>query len=83
MTEAEAQALGRALFGQRARRFLRVEGTAEGDPAIRVGATVEIAGVNPFFANTYTVTEATHRFDQESGYLTDFLAEGAFLGGPS
>lgn len=81
MTEAEARALGRALFGQRARRFLRVEGTAEGNPAIRIGTVVEISGVNPFFANAYTVTEATHRFDQESGYLTDFLAEGAFLGG--
>lgn len=83
MTAGEAEALGRALYGQRARRFLRVEGTAEGNPAIRVGTVVEISGVNPFFANAYTVTEATHRFDQDSGYVTEFLAEGAFLGGPS
>jgi hypothetical protein len=28
------------------------------------------------------VTEATHRFDQASGYVTEFQAEGAFLGEP-
>ena len=70
----------RALYGQRARRFVRVDAVAQGNAAIRVGSHVTIAGVNPFFENTYVVVEAIHRFDLESGYLTDFIAEGAFLG---
>ena len=59
---------------------MRVDATAQGDPSLRVGTHVTIAGVNPFFENTYCVTEATHRFDLERGYQTEFLAEGAYLG---
>lgn len=80
LTDAEADKIARALYGQRARRFVRVDAAAQGNAAIRVGSHVAIAGVNPFFANTYVVTEATHRFDLANGYLTEFLAEGAFLG---
>jgi phage protein D len=80
MTESEAAAVARAYFGRRARRFVRVDGTAQGNPELRVGTKATITGVNPFFANDYTVVEATHRFDQETGYLTDFIAEGAHLG---
>lgn len=80
-TDAEGDQVARALYGQRGRRFLRVDAEAQGNAAIRVGSHVAITGVNPFFENTYVVVEATHRFDLESGYLTDFIAEGAFLGG--
>lgn len=80
LTEAEARQVAEALYARRARRFVRVDGTAQGHPSLRVGSHVAIAGVNPFFENTYCVTEATHRFDLERGYLTDFLAEGAYLG---
>ena len=69
-----------AAFGQRARRFVRADGTAQGNGAIRVGSWLDITGVNPFFVNTYNVIEATHRFDLASGYLTDFVAECAYLG---
>ncbi len=83
MTQGEADQLARALFGRRARRFVQVDATAQGDPRIRVGAWVTLAGLNPFFCNQYVVTEAHHRFDLAGGYLTDFLAEGAFLGEPA
>ncbi|WP_372617563.1 phage late control D family protein [Falsiroseomonas sp.] len=83
MTQQEAQTLAEAEYGRRARRFVRVDATASGDPAIRVGTQVTISGVNPFFENDYTVVEATHRFDQATGYLTDFMAEGAYLGVPA
>jgi phage protein D len=82
MTQDEAQALAEAEYGRRARRFLRVDATAGGDPAIRVGTQVTISGVNPFFENDYTVVEATHRFDLATGYQTDFIAEGAYLAVP-
>lgn len=80
LTQTEADKLARALAGQRARCFVRVDASAQGDPTIRVGTHVTIAGVNPFFANTYVVTGATHRFDLRNGYQTDFLAECAYLG---
>ncbi|MGF6743916.1 phage late control D family protein [Paraburkholderia atlantica] len=77
---AEGDAVARALYGQRARRFVRIDGCAQGDPQIRVGSRLTIKDVNPFFENDYSVTRAVHRFDIANGYLTDFLAECAFLG---
>jgi phage protein D len=83
MAQGEADKLAKAMFGRRARRFLRVDGTAQGDGNIRVGSWINVSGVNPFFANQFVVTEATHRYDLASGYVTDFQAEGAFLGEPA
>ena len=80
LTSAEAGRVARALYGHRARRFVRVDAMALGNPEIRVGSWVAITGVNPFFANSYCVVEATHRFDLANGYMTEFLAEGAYLG---
>jgi hypothetical protein len=76
-TAAEAQALADAAFDQRARRFVCVEGKAEGNPALRVGAQLELCGMGPRFDNTYYVTAATHVFD-ERGYATHFEAESAY-----
>jgi len=80
LTDNEGKKLARAFYGRRARRFIRVDATAQGDATIRVGSHVSVKGVNPFFENDYAVVEATHRFDLTSGYLTDFVAEGAWLG---
>ncbi len=80
MTDAEAQALAHTVFDRRARRFVVVEGTAQGNPAIRVGTHVTLQGLGPRFSNTYYVVRATHRFDSSNGYQTHFEAECAFLG---
>jgi uncharacterized protein len=80
MSASEADFAARALYGQRARRFVRADGTAQGSGEIRVGTQLSISGMNPFFNNEYLVVEATHRFDLASGYLTDFIAESAYLG---
>jgi hypothetical protein len=81
-TDDEAQALADAAFDRRARAFVRVEGTAEGNPALRVGTHVTLAGLGRRYDNTYYVVSTTHRFDEERGYETDFEARCAFLGGP-
>lgn len=83
MTQGEADKLARAAFSRRARRFVRVDATAQGDARIRVGAWAAVSGLNPMFANTYVVTEAVHRFDAATGYLTDFIGESAWLGEPA
>ena len=79
-TQAEAQALADAAFDARARRFVCLEGTAEGNPALRVGSHVTITGLGPRFDNTYYVTRACHRYDLAHGYSTDFEAECAYWG---
>lgn len=80
MSQEHGSVLARAAYGSRARRFVRAEGTAQGNGSIRVGSWLDITGINPSFVNTYNVVEAVHRFDADSGYLTDFVAECAFLG---
>jgi phage protein D len=77
----EAQALADALFDQRARPFVLVEGTAEGNPALRVGTQVKLTGLGGRFSNTYYVVQACHKFDSDNGYQTDFEAQCPFLGG--
>ncbi|NTX06650.1 phage late control D family protein [Myxococcus sp. CA051A] len=82
MTDAEARALADAAFDQRARRFVCVEGTAEGNPSLRVGTHLSLRGLGRRYDNTYYVVRAHHRYDLTRGYETDFEAECAFLGGP-
>jgi phage protein D len=82
MRQDEADAVARATFSKRARRFVRVEATAQGDPRLRVGSWITLAGVNPLFAGSFVMVEACHRFDLENGYMTDLVAEGAYLGAP-
>jgi hypothetical protein len=77
----EAQAVVDAEWEQRSRRFVRIQGTAEGNPNLRVGSHVKIKGLGDRFSNTYYVVATTHRYDQERGYETDFTAECAYLGG--
>jgi phage protein D len=80
LSQAEAQALAEAEFEQRARRFVRVEGICEGNPALRVGSHLRLIDVSPRFDNRYYVTACIHRYDQRRGYETEFRAESAYLG---
>lgn len=82
MTDADGDTLAEIEGQRRARGFVRLEGVARGDGNLRVGSWVELAGVNPQFANQYAVREAVHRFDVEAGYRTQFVAECAYLGEP-
>lgn len=69
-----------AAFDQRARRFVRLDGVAEGNARLRVGTHVEVSGLSPRFDNTYYVVEARHRYDLQTGYRTEFVGECAWLG---
>jgi phage protein D len=80
-TRDEAQAVAEAAYDLRARRFVTVDGTAEGNAQLRVGAHVTLSGLGAQFDNTYYVVGACHLFDVRQGYRTDFRAECAFLGG--
>jgi len=80
-TDAEAQAIAEAAFDRRARRFVRLDAVAEGNPRLRVGTNVAVSGMSVRFDNTYYVVEARHRYDVHAGYRTEFIGECAWLGG--
>jgi uncharacterized protein len=82
LTRDEARERANAAHDRRARRFVVAEGTADGNPGLRVGTHVELTGLSARFDNIYYVTSVCHRFDMQSGYTTDFEAECAYLGGP-
>ncbi len=79
-SDDEAQALADTVFDQRARGFVRAEGTATGHPSIRVGSHLQLRGVSSRFENTYYVVSTHHRYAVQDGYLTDFTAESSALG---
>lgn len=79
-SDAEATALTQAVYDQRARRFLRVDGTAEGNAKLRVGCHVTLTGLGAPYDNTYYIARACHLYDTQQGYRTDFTGECAYLG---
>lgn len=79
-TAAEAQAVAEAAFDQRARRFVRLDGVAEGNAQLRVGTTVSVSGLSARWDNSYYVVEARHLYDVHAGYRTEFVGECAWLG---
>lgn len=79
-TDAEANAVASAALARRARRFVRVEGKSQGNPALRVGTHVTLSGLPNRWNNTYYVVRAEHRFDLVNGYQTLFEAESAYFG---
>ncbi|MEU0283157.1 MULTISPECIES: VgrG-related protein [unclassified Streptomyces] len=51
--------------------FAEAQGIALGDPRLRAGAAVRVAGAPPLFSGTWTVAAAQHVFDAlEGGYRT-------------
>lgn len=81
LTREEAQALANAHYRSRARGFVRGQGTVDGSPRLRVGATVELRNVGPLFDGPYYVTLARHSFDLIHGYRTAFAIERPGIGG--
>ncbi len=79
LTDGDATLLAQIEGEKRARSFVQLDCVARGDPNLRVGSWVRLEGVNPMFANQFSVREAVHRWDQEKGYLTDVRAECAYL----
>lgn len=78
----EAGAVADRFMDHRQRRFVTLQGVAEGNPALRVGSHARLTGLGPRFSNTYYVTSCRHRFDLNAGYETDFTGECGFLGAP-
>jgi phage protein D len=83
LNSQDAQALVDAEYAQRARAFVVAQGVSEGNPNLRVGTYLQLAGLGQRFSNTYYTTATAHHFDTQIGYETRFTAECAYLGGGS
>ena len=81
LSKDEAKRLAEARYRDRARRFVRGTGIVDGSTRIRVGATVELAGLGPWFDGSYYVTAARHTFDQRRGFRTEFDCERPGIAG--
>jgi len=79
-TTEEAQAYADAEFARISRRFVTGDASVEGDARLRVGATVELAGVGPLFAGPYTVARVRHLYDVGLGYRAVVSIERPGLG---
>lgn len=71
----EAQELADARFRRQARRFVSGEILVDGDARVRVGATVELLGIGPWFTGTYDVVCVQHLFDLDDGFRTVAMVE--------
>ena len=60
-TENEAELLARGLLNELALNYIVGEGTAVGDPAIRVGTVIALDGLGKRFNGLYYVTQVAHR----------------------
>lgn len=81
LSKDEAKRLAEARYRDRARGFVRGTGVVDGNVRIRVGATVELGGVGPWFDGSYYVISARHTFDQRHGFRTAFDAERPGIAG--
>jgi uncharacterized protein len=81
LSEPEARTMAEARYRQRARRFLRGSGMADGNAAIRVGTTLDLKGLGNLFDGKYYVTLVRHTFDLRDGYRTAFEVERPGIGG--
>ncbi len=66
-----AETLAKAHYNRYAGNFITADCVALGNPAIRIGSTVELDFLGEKFSGVYYVTAATHIYDAE-GYSTRF-----------
>lgn len=75
-TSGEAGAAAERLADALGARFVELEGEAIGNPALRAGTAVSLAGAGAPFDGKYLVTAARHVFDPSGGYTTWFQVSG-------
>lgn len=71
-----ATALAGSIAGQLANAFVEADGIAIGNPMLRAGGKVKIAGVGTRFGGTYALSEAIHVFRSGRGYSTHLRITG-------
>ena len=70
-SEAEGRVLAQALLDRLANGYVAAEGIAPGNPRIRAGTAVKVAGVGSSFSGTYRVASSVHVL-RSGSYETQF-----------
>lgn len=73
---SEAESVAKGILDAVSGSFVQAEGECLGNPLIKAGSVVEIAGVGQRFSGKYFVTAATHVFSVHTGYDTTFHIAG-------
>lgn len=68
---AQAQAAAQAELDHRSAGRVTFWGVAEGDPTLRPGARVRVAGVDPSLAGPFVLCTVTHVLDARSGFVSE------------
>ena len=69
---AQSDASAAAIASRMAAGFAELDGVVRGNPRMRSGTAVALAGVGAPFEGRYTLTSTRHEFSPVSGYLTSF-----------
>jgi uncharacterized protein involved in type VI secretion and phage assembly len=80
-TVSEGTKMAGALADRLAGEEIQVRGETVGNPSLKVGQAVSIAGVGPQLSGTYVVTSVEHVFGQDLALTTRFRAGGGDPGG--
>lgn len=80
LSQDDAQAMAKARYRERSRRFVTGTGIAMGEPRLRVGSQVTLQNLGAPFEGRYFATRARHTFDLDHGYRTEFDVERPGLG---
>ena len=78
--QLHADALAQAELDVRTTGEVRLWGVAEGDPRLRPGARVTLAGVGEAFTGRHVLTRVTHTIDDRSGFVSTIETEPPRLG---
>ncbi len=71
-SKAEADQMALGQFQDMAIAYITGEGTCQGIPELRIGKTIEIAGVGKRFSGLYYVSATEHHYGSTQGYQTSF-----------
>jgi phage protein D len=71
-SQAEADQIAMGQFNDMALAYITGEGICAGQPDLRAGKVIEIAGVGKRFSGLYYITSTNHTYSQEQGYRTEF-----------
>jgi uncharacterized protein involved in type VI secretion and phage assembly len=75
--QAEVEEAAAALAEQVSGGFAGLEGVIRGNPAVRAGTAITLAGAGAPFDGKYVVTASRHVFEQQTGYTTWVTVTGA------
>lgn len=73
---AEANEIAKATLQRMADAYFEADGVARGNPAIKAGSKLKIAGVGEKFGGEFTVSSSTHSYHGHRGYQTSFQISG-------